>query len=180
MLVRHEIATPAQSLALGDHGARQVHDLVPIEAGLPRRYEKCRNLHLGIAPLGDIAGNRHELLGVEALAVDLAAYGVHGCRRLGVAHPYGRACLDAQAGKGFFRQAELVRCHDRLVVDDVEHGEYAFAVGGNLDLGQCLEALGAVDLALPVQICHVLAVSVDGHGPQPQRTLVGAFRMSLH
>src|SRR5690606_11477289 len=57
---------------------------------------------------------------------------------------------------------------DTLVIHHIEHREDALAVLLNLHLVEGLETLGLVDMAVPMQVGHVLVVGVDGHPLQTQ------------
>jgi len=84
-----------------------------------------------------------------------------------VFHGYRGLRWQAQLLEHLFRQAQFTRCGDRLVVDDVEHGDDGHAVvfPVDLDLVQGLEAFTVVDGAAAVHESDVFLVGIDGNGP---------------
>ena len=133
-------------------------------------HHERRQLDLGVAQVGDVAHDGVKVVAPQALTGDLAVQGGDGGRGLGLRDGDGLARCGAQLVERVLRQADFVALHDALVGGDVEGGQDMLAPGGaHLDLGQGLEALGAVGVAVAVQVGHVLAVGVDGNAAQLQR-----------
>ena len=174
MLVGHQVAIPVQALTLGHHGARQVHDLVPIQARLTRRHKEGGDLHLGVAPLRDVACDLHELLGAEPLALYLAPDRIHRCGGLRMADADLAPLYHVERCDRLGRQAQFSGCYERLVVDHVEDREDALVgVAAHLDLGERLEALGAVHGTVSMQVGDVFVVGVDSDTAQGQGSEIG-------
>ena len=100
VLVGYQVAMPVQALALGHHGACQVHYLFTIQSCLPGRYQEGRDLHPGIAPLRDVARNASEFLRLQAFALDLPTHSLHRLRWACMLNPYCCACFKPQPLEG--------------------------------------------------------------------------------
>ena len=159
---------PVQPLASLDHGAGEREHLVPAHAAVAAGDQEGRHLHLGIAVVHDIPGQGQEFLVAQRVARNLAVHRGQRGRRLGMRNPHRMPFPEIELIEGLLAQAQLVRRQDIAVVDHVEHRQHPLAAGTDLDLGQGLEALGTIDLAVTVHIGDVFTKGVDRDAAQSE------------
>ncbi len=93
---------------------------------------------------------------------------VNRFRRLSLGHRGGVAIAHIELQEGVFRQPQLMATHQCLVVHHIDRGQNASSIGPNFDFGECLEPFCPVNRAVPVQVGHVFAVSINSHPAQCQ------------
>ena len=160
VLVDDQTLVPVQPAPASDHGLGEEIDFLAVQLAAIARDDEGGQLDLGIAQLGNVAQDGVEILALKAFAAYLAKQRRNRLRRLGLGDGHRVAGRRTQAVKRVLRQADLAAVDNVGVAGDVERGQQVAITDAQLQLGQRLKALGAVDLAVPVQVGDVLAVGV--------------------
>jgi hypothetical protein len=135
-----------------------------------RKYTSSRSSSLRLHDGGKIPP-------AQPLTVDLSKQRRDRFGRLGLRNRSRVAVGHLQLGKGILRQPQLATTHNGHVIDHVDRGQDAVAVGMDLHLGQRLESFGTHHRTIPVQVGHVLVVSVDGDALEREALRLGSCRI---